>query len=174
VSGESGLLARLPAWARPLERERPGHGSLRLAETTILVLVGLLLATAVIHDLAQQTRVNHRLIADLGTWRTVTGHRYHNLTVEQDIKQHTSRQTVCGNVSPGAPRERTQVCLLISGPVVGGHRIVQGGYYRPARTFDLRPYRYACFGRASAGGLCGAKAPPAGAPPAPALPLGRP
>lgn len=170
----SGPVARLPDWVRPLERERPGLGSLRLAESTILVLVGLLLATATIHDLVLQTRVNHRLIADLATWRAATGHRYHNLTVEQDTKRRSTRETVCGNVSPGGPRERTQVCLALAGRVLDGRREVLGGYYLPARTFDQRRYRYACFGAAAGASLCGASRVPAGAPPAPAVGLGRP
>jgi hypothetical protein len=170
----SGLLARLPSWARPLDRERAGLGSLRLAESTILVLVAVLLATATVNDLVRQTRVNHRLIADLATWRAVTGHRYHNLAIEQDIKAHTTTDTVCGNVSPGAPGERTQLCLMLAGRTIGGRRIVLGGYYLPPRTIDKPFYRYACFGRASGRALCGAARAPAGAPPAPAMRLGRP
>jgi hypothetical protein len=170
----SGLLARLPGWARPLEGERPGLGSLRLAESTILVLVAILLATATVHDLVLQTRTNHRLIADLATWREVTGHRYHSVSVEQDVRAHTTTDTVCGNVSPGGPHERTQLCLTIAGPATGGRRTVLGGYYLPPRTIDLRRYRYACFGEASDKALCGAARPPAGAPPAPPVRLGRP
>lgn len=168
------LLQRLPDWARPLERERPGLGSLRLAETTILVLVGLLLATATVYDLSKQVKVNHRLIADLSTWRAATGHRYHNVTVEQDVKRHTTQEVVCGNVSPGAPDERAQVCLMVGGRVLGGRRIVLGGYYRSPKTLDKRAYRYACFGAAVSASLCGLGAPPAGSPPAPAVKLGRP
>lgn len=170
----SALLARLPDWARPLDSERPGLGSLRLAESTILVLVALLLATATVNDLVRQTRVNHRLIADLATWRVVTGHRYHNLAIEQDIKAHTTTDTVCGNVSPGAPGERTQLCLVLAGRVVAGRRIVLGGYYLPPRAIDVRPHRYACFGQSSGRAACGAARAPAGAPPAPAMRLGRP
>jgi hypothetical protein len=167
------LVRRLPAWARPLERERPGLGSVRLAESTILVLIALLLAVATVHDLVLQTRVNHRLIADLSTWRVATGHRYHNITVEQDIERHTTRDTACGNVSPGAPGERTQVCLLLTGHVADGRRIVLGGYYLPPKTIDKPAYRYGCFGEAKGHALCGAKAP-YGAPPPLPIRLGRP
>jgi hypothetical protein len=59
--------AQLPEWARPRDEERRGLGSLRLAETTILILFGVLLAVATVNDVAQQTHVNHRLIADLHT-----------------------------------------------------------------------------------------------------------
>lgn len=173
ASPEPGLSARLPEWVRPRDVERRGLGSLRLAETTILILVGLFLAIATVNDVVKQTRVNHRLVADLSTWRAVTGHDYHNLGVEQDVKGHTTRETVCGNVSPGGPRERTQVCLVLVGPIVSGRREVSGGYYLPAKTEDGRRGRYACFGAAALAGMCGLKQPPAGAPPAPALPTGR-
>jgi hypothetical protein len=170
---QSGRTARLPEWARPHENERRGLGSLRLAETTILILVGVLLAVATVNDVVRQTHVNHRIVADLRTWRTVTGHRYRNLTTEQDVKGHTTRDTVCGNVSPGGPDERAQVCLVLAGPVLSGRRAVSGGYYLPAKTVDGRRSRYACFGAAAQTGLCGLSKPPAGAPPAPPLPTGR-
>ncbi len=143
-----------PEWARPRERERRGLGSLRLAETTLLVLFGLLLAIATVDDIVQQTHVNHRLVADLATWRAYTGHDYHSIGVEQDILEHSTRDTVCGNTSPGAPGERTQLCLRLVGAVTHGRRRVSGGYYLPPRQQDLRRYRYGCFGSAVAAGLC--------------------
>jgi hypothetical protein len=173
IPSETGPWAGLPEWARPRESERSGLGSLRLAESTILILVGVLLAIATINDVVQQTHVNHRLIADLRTWRVVTGHPYHNLSVEQDLKGHTTRDTVCGNVSPGGPKERMQVCLVLVGPVLSGRRAVSGGYYLPAQTVDGHRSRYACFGTAAQAGLCGLSKPPSGAPPAPELPSGR-
>jgi hypothetical protein len=169
----SGPLARLPEWARPREEERRGLGSLRLAETTILILLGLFLAIATIEDVVKQTHVNHRLVADLRTWREVTGHDYRNVGTEQDVKGHTTRDTVCGNISPGGPRERTQVCLVLVGAVLSGRREVSGGYYLLAKAEDGRRNRYACFGAAQRTGLCGLRQAPVGAPPAPALPTGR-
>ncbi len=173
LPSEPGPPARLPEWARPRDDERRGLGSLRLAETTILILVGLFLAIATIDDVAKQTHVNHRLVADLRTWRALTGHDYHNVGTEQDVKEHTTRDTVCGNLSPGGPRERTQVCIVLVGPVISGRREASGGYYLPAKTEDGHRSRYACFGAAALEGLCGLKQPPAGAPPAPALQTGR-
>ncbi len=164
----------LPEWARPLEHERRGLGSLRLAETTILILLGIFLAVATVNDVVQQTHVNHRLKADLLTWRTVTGHDYVNLDTEQDVKTYSTRDTVCGNVSPGAPGERAQVCLMLAGAVVSGMRSVTGGYYLPPYKADLRANRYECFGLAAETALCGLSSPPAGSPPSPPLSLGRP
>jgi hypothetical protein len=170
---ESAPWARLPGWTRPLEQEKRGLGSLRLAETTILIILALLLAIATINDVVQQTHVNHRLIADLHSWRVVTGHDYQSVGVEEDVKGRTTRDTVCGNVSPGGPKERTQICLVFVGPVMAGRRELSGGYYLPARTEDGRRNRYGCFGVAAETALCGLSKPPVGAPPAPPLPTGR-
>lgn len=150
------------------------HSSLRLAETTVVILFGLLLAIATVHDLVQQTHVNHRLSADLLSWRTVTGHEYHNLAIEQDVTTFTTRDVVCGNVSPGSPGERTQICLALTGPVIDGKRAVSGGYYLAPKVLDTAPNRYACFGAAASDGLCGLRSAPPGAPAAPALKTGLP
>jgi hypothetical protein len=164
----------LPEWARPREREKRGLGSLRLAETTILILLGIFLAVATINDVVQQTHVNHRIVADDLTWRTATHHDYHEITTEQDVKTHTTRDVVCGNVSPGGPDEHTQVCLVLVGPVLGGLREVSGGYYLAPETVDIVRHRFACFGEPAEAGLCGLHMPPAGSTPTPALPIGRP
>jgi hypothetical protein len=166
--------AGIPEWARPREEEQRGLGSLRLAETTILILFGVLLAVATVNDVAQQTHVNRRLIADLHTWRVATGRDYHNLIVSQDLQGHTTRDTVCGNVSPGAPKERTQVCVTLVGAQVNGERAITGGFYLPPTSENTPSKRYACFGAAVAAGLCGLKSPPAGSPPAPPVRLGLP
>jgi|HubBroStandDraft_3_1064219.scaffolds.fasta_scaffold18737_4 hypothetical protein len=152
----------LPAWARPLEHERRGLGSLRLAESTILILLGVFLAVATVNDLVVlRVNENHRLRADLHTWRTVTGHDYVNISTEQDIKGYTTRDVVCGNVSPGAPGSRNQICLIVTGPVRGGERAVEGGYYLPAYRSNLKTERFWCFGSATTDELCGsASAPP--------------
>jgi hypothetical protein len=144
--------AQLPAWLRPRAIELPGSGRTRLIETTLLVLVGILLAVATVNDVVRQTHVNHRLIADLLTWRTYTGHPYHNLSIEQELLGKSSqREVVCGNTSPGAPKAKTQLCLAIWGPVVDGRRTVHGGWYLPPKVEDVRADRYGCFGGASEG-----------------------
>lgn len=152
---------RLGGWvrlyARPREHERRGLGSLRLAETTLLILFALLLTIATVDDVIKQTHVNNRLVADLATWRAYTGHDYHSVNVEQDIKEHSTRDVVCGNTTPGGPDERTQLCLRLTGPIIGTHpprRRVSGGYYLPPRGEDEPRLRYGCFGPAVADGLC--------------------
>lgn len=164
----------LPEWARPLEREKPGLGSLRLAETTILILLGVFLAVATVNDVIQQTHVNHRIVADQLTWRQATHHEYHEITTEQDVKTHTTRDVVCGNVSPGGPDVHTQICLVLTGPAHNGVREVSGGYYLAPETVDIARHRFACFGEPAQLGLCGLRVPPVGSPRTPPLPTGRP
>jgi hypothetical protein len=120
----------------------------RLVETTLLVLAGVLLAVATVNDVFRQTHVDHRLIADLRTWRTTTGHDYHNLTVEQTVfGEASTTDVVCGNTTPGAPKTKIQICLVTAGPTVDGRREVRGGWYLPANTEeDLVRSRYGCFG----------------------------
>ena len=143
---------RLPGWLRPRSIELPGSGRTRLVETTLLVLAGLLLAIATVNDVVRQTHVNQRLIADLRTWRSYTGHDYHNLSIDQQLLGEASRrEVICGNTSPGAPKERTQLCLAIWGETVDGRRTVHGGWYLPAKVEDVHADRYGCFGSASEG-----------------------
>jgi hypothetical protein len=142
----------LPAWLRPRPVEVPGSGRLRLIETTLLVLLGVLLAVATVNDVVRQTHVNHRLIADLATWRAYTAHPYHNLSIEQELFGPASQhEVVCGNTSPGGPKARTQLCLVVYGPISGGRRTVHGGWYLPPKVEDVRSDRYGCFGAASRG-----------------------
>jgi hypothetical protein len=159
----TGRRGRLWAWMKPLDRERPGRGELRLIETTVLLLIGLLLAIATVNDLARQVHINHRLIADLATWRMRTHHDYRNLAIEQDITTYSSRDVVCGNVSPGAPGASNQICLIMSGPVRAGERHVDGGYYLPAYHLDVKTNRFGCFSLAAGERLCGLARVPAGA-----------
>jgi hypothetical protein len=148
-------LRRLPASLRPLEHEREGSGRLWRVETVVLLLVGLLLAIAIVNDVVLGTHTNHRLVADLRTWRAYTGHDYKNVSTEQDIDHHTTTDVVCGNTVPGPPKERVQICLQMTGPVVHGYRAARGGWYLPANSEkNLRRYRYACFGTTKAQRAC--------------------
>jgi hypothetical protein len=101
-----------------------------------------------------QAKVNHRLVADLATWRSYTRHDYRKLTIEQDFHGHTNREVVCGNTTPGPPGQRVQLCLLMVGPVVHGYRTVRDGWYLPPKTRDLVGYRYGCFGPPATGWPC--------------------
>ena len=48
-------------------------------------------------------------------------------------------------------RKRTQLCLMIRGPVTRTTRTVHGGWYLPPKAEDLRAYRYGCFGPLKSG-----------------------
>jgi hypothetical protein len=157
VAGEidGGRWKFLPEWLQPRDRELEGTGRRRLVEVTLLILAGLLLAVATVNDLIEQTHVNHRLIADLRTWRQYTGHDYKNISTEQDLYGHTTRDVVCGNTTPGPPKERVQLCLLMTGPVLDGRRAVHGGWYLRPKVEDVPIYRYGCFGTATPTRFCG-------------------
>src|SRR5690242_16764142 len=137
-------LARLPPRLRPLAQEQPGSGRQWRIETAAMVLVFLLLAIATVNDVVLGTHVNHRLVADLRTWREHTGHDYKNVSTEQDVKHYTTTDVVCGNTVPGPPKERTQVCLQMTGPVIHGRRAARGGWYLPPKHENLYRYRYGC------------------------------
>jgi hypothetical protein len=145
---------RLPAQLRPRDEEVHGTGQMRLIETTLLLLAGLLLAFATVNDVVLSTHTNHRLVADLRTWRSYTGLDYKNLSAEQDQRNHTTIDVICGNTSPGPPKERVQLCLQMTGPVIHGHRAARGGWYLPPKAEDLRAYRYGCFGTTKRQGAC--------------------
>jgi hypothetical protein len=151
---DGGRWQGLPEWLRPRDEEQPGAGNVRLITTTILVFVGLLLAVATVNDVAREVHVNHRLNADLRTWRSLTGHDYKNLTIEQNIDGRGTREVVCGNTRPGAPQTNAQLCLIMTGPVAHSRRSTLGGYYLQPYVTDQRRYRYACFGTAKRPTLC--------------------
>jgi len=139
----------LPEALRPRDRERRGSGSLRLVETTLLVIVAVFLTVVTVYDLHRETGINARLSADETTWRHYTGHNYVNLSVDTILlgtEYKSTREVVCGNTHPGPPGDRTQICLEIWGPVRGGLRTVHGGWYLPRKVPDVTKERYGCFG----------------------------
>jgi hypothetical protein len=148
AQGGGAPFAWLPEPLRPRDRERPGSGSLRLVETTLLVILAVLLAVVTVYDLHRQTRINDRYSADEATWRHYT-HVDVELSVDTILlgTSYTStREVVCGNTTPGKPGTRTQLCLEIWGPVHHGLRTVHGGWYLPRKTPDVKSKRYGCFG----------------------------
>jgi hypothetical protein len=151
-AADAARYARWPAWARPREREERGIGRVRLVEAIVIIVVGLVLAVAAVNDLGRKVGINHRIQADLNTWRAITGHDYLNVGVEQSLTG-TTREVACANVSPGAPGVRTQICLVMTGPVVDGRRTVSAGYFLLPHMADGPRERIGCFGPGDAG-LC--------------------
>lgn len=138
----------------PARDSHDGGATRRVIEGVVLLAAGALFATATINDDVRQVHVNHRLDADLRTWRAYTGHDYRNVSISQDVSGLSTRDVSCGNTSPGPPKERIQICLQLTGPVRSGMRRVSGGWYLPPRVEDLRGYRYACFGPARGEARC--------------------
>jgi hypothetical protein len=156
-----GVWERLPEPLRPRERERRGRGDLRRVESTLLVLAFLLFAVGTVNDVVLQTHVNDRLTVDLRSYRKLTGHwNYHNISIEQDLIHHSTRDVLCGNIAPGPPGALPQICLILTGPVRHDLRASHGGFYLPPYTPDKRVSRYGCFGSAVGEDLCGAAIPP--------------
>ncbi|HTU79220.1 MAG TPA: hypothetical protein VMF09_10720 [Solirubrobacteraceae bacterium] len=142
----------LPAWLRPREAEPRRGGRLWAIETTLLVLAGVFLAVATVNDLGREVDINHRLVADLATWRDYTHHDYVNISIDQEtLGLDSGREVLCGNTRPGAPGSKTQICLAIWGAVVDGRRSVHGGWYLPPYHPDAPANRYGCFGPAGHG-----------------------
>jgi hypothetical protein len=138
---------RLPMRLRPRMGEQHGSGRLWRVETTLLVIVGLFLAVAIVNDLAREVGINHRLVADLRTWRHYTHHDYVNISIDQEtLGANSDREVLCGNTSAGSPGSKTQICLAIWGATVHDRRTVHGGWYLPPYYQDVRSERYGCFG----------------------------
>lgn len=150
--------ARLPAWAQP--RPAPPTGDpasrdVRSIETVLVLVVGLVLAAAVVWDVARQTRVNGRVAADKRTWEAYTHKKVKKLTVRLLLRGTT--EFVCAPATSKVERP----CLMIAGPTRGGLRVVQGGYFLPPKREDRYVWRYGCFGRPARVHACGGAAPPA-------------
>jgi hypothetical protein len=155
----------------PRREERRGRGELRLVESAVLVLVGLVLLVATVNDVHRQVRIGNRLDADLESWRALTGVAFHNPFIEQDIHKYSTRDVVCADLTIGKPEGKPQACLIFTGPVRAGRRQARGGFYLVAKGTDIhepvldRPqYRYACFGSAVSEHLCALAKPPPGVP----------
>ncbi len=130
--------AGCPSGCARVDSELPGRGELRLVEGVVLVLVGLLLAVATVDDVARQAGINHRLDADLRSWRRYTHHDYKNVgdrpgtarrrdRARRRLRQRRSRaRRTSGPRSASSSRARRR----------GGLRTVAGGWYLPAKTAD--------------------------------------
>jgi hypothetical protein len=152
----------LPAWAAP--RNPPGDGrdpagpSLRMIETAILILVGLVLTVAVAWDVVRQTHVNVRTAADRATWRAYAHRDLHNKTLTVRTLLRGTTDFTCGPPVRGATN---RLCLMMVGPTHVSRRTVAGGYYVPLKRQDRFIVRYGCFGLAASRHLCAHRTAPA-------------
>ncbi len=160
ATAETTRRPRLPAWIapRPQSDRDPASRDVRAIETTILVLLGLLLAAAVVWDVVLQVRLNKREFADRVTWLAYA--HVADIKTRLDIRplERGTTDYVCRATSTNATQALHQVrlCLMISGPAVRGRRHVDGGYYIPPKRRDLYSYRYGCFGVPAENAFCGA------------------
>jgi hypothetical protein len=164
AAATGGGLAWLPDWLSPRDQERRGRGEQRLIESVILVLVGVVLAVATVHDLVREVGIGDRLHADLISWVRYTKpyfgannpkYTYHNPLIEQNVTTYTTRDVVCANTADVKPQGTVLVCLIFTGPVRDGYRRAKGGYYLIAAGKDVHEpvldkpiYSYGCFGSA--------------------------
>lgn len=154
---------RAPAWvqARPEAHGDPAGPETRMIETAIVILVGLILAVAVVYDVVRQVGVNTRQSADRNTWRAYTHQKRKNVSVRGLLRGDTDFVCQPAPLTAAAPTEQ-RLCLMVIGPVRARRRTVAGGYYLQGRREDRYVNRYACFGLPATRRLCGlGTAPPA-------------
>ncbi len=163
------MLQRLPEPIRPRARDRESHRRRRV-EMIVLVVVAIVLAVGTIYDATRAVGIDYRLSADIETWRQITGIPLKEVSIEQDMKHFTKHDVACGNIpeagkhGEGKPGARTQLCLVMIGPIVKGRRETHTGFFVPPKESDQSVTRYGCFGSPMTRYPCeGAK--PAGAPP---------
>jgi hypothetical protein len=146
----------LPGWAAP--RPAPADGrdpagpSMRMIETAILILVGLVLTAAVAWDVGRQTRVNERVAADKATWRAYTHRALKGKTLTVRTLLRGTTDFACGPPVSGATQ---RLCLMLAGPTQASRRTIAGGYYLPLKRQDRFISRYGCFGLPARRHLCG-------------------
>jgi hypothetical protein len=150
----------LPAWAahRPEGERDPASRDVRAVETTIIALIGLLLAVAVVYDVVHQVKLNTRTTADRATWRAYEHVSDPKTRLDVRTPLRGTTDYVCRSTSTVAAVALHQVrlCLQVSGPNVNDRRRIEGGYYLAPHASDRAPYRYGCFGAPADESLCGA------------------
>ncbi len=151
---------RLPALLAP--RSVPPSGDpagrdVRGIETAVVLLIGLILLVAVVHDVARQTSINIRVSADKNTWRLYAHRRDKKLDVR--LLPHGTTEYLCQSTPLTLSARAPRLCLMIDGPMRRGLRTVEGGYYVPPLREDRYATRTRCFGLPATRHLCGGKAP---------------
>lgn len=161
-------LQKLPGSLRPLAEEKGDGGRRRRIQNTLLVLIALVLAVAVVYDVTRETKISYRITADIETWREITGHDYKNVAIETDARHYTENDVACGNTYYAKPGHATQICFFMVGPIrhetidgkLAERRATYGGFFtRPRTPTGYKVNRYGCFGRAVAEERCKGTAP---------------
>jgi hypothetical protein len=147
-----GLFDRLPPGLAPREHDAPNRRLWRV-ETLVLLLVGAVIAVASFNDIGWTVDYTGRLVADQVTWRHYTQRDTPSVGVGPLVVGQPE-DTACGDATPGPPEERTQICVLLDGPVVHGLRTVIGGWRLAARADNIPVARYDCYGAGATKALC--------------------
>ncbi len=152
------LGGRLAPRPSPLSGDPAGR-DVRGIETAVVLLIGVILLIAVIHDVARQTSINIRVSADKSTWRLYAHRRDKKLDVR--LLAHGTTDYLCQSTPLARSARAPRLCLMIDGPTRRGLRTVEGGYHIPPLRQDRYITRTGCFGLPATLHLCGGKAPPA-------------
>ncbi len=162
----------LPRWARPGPQDPTGDPAsyiTRTLETAFAILIGIVLAVAVVHDVKRQVDINQRVAADKRSWYAFAVAHHQPLAVQQHtrvgvrllLRGSTDFPCQPTGLTRAVARGQHRLCLMIAGPIVNGYRTVQGGYYIAASHEDRYINRYGCFGLPARRHLCGLSHAPA-------------
>jgi hypothetical protein len=161
---------RPPAWLRWLLRrsdanaDGPSNQDLRLIETAVLLVAGLVLAVATVNDIGRLVHITERVKLDQHTYRYVM-HTQGGVTTPIRKVSVTPGSTTKVDVacSPPIGGPRGSSCLVIGGPAGGTGaqhlRTVEGGYRLLPGARNRYAARYGCFGVPARQRLCGASPP---------------
>lgn len=119
-------------------------------ETFVLVVIGIVLLVAVLYDVSYDVGNDHRMVADVRTWRQFVGQKPDTIWAKPVVLGHTE-DVSCGSVALGPATQETQVCLLLVGPVRNGVRTIAAGWQLPWGDSDHSYDRFSCFGPAASG-----------------------
>ena len=161
---------RPPAWLRWLLRrsdanaDGPANADLRLIETAVLLVAGLVLAVATVNDIGRSVHITERVKGDQHTYRYYMHTQRGVATSIHKVSVTPGTMTkvdVACSPSPGGPRGSS--CLVIGGPARGAgaqhQRTVEGGYRLLPNSRNRYVARYGCFGVPARQQLCGASPP---------------
>jgi hypothetical protein len=124
------------------------HGTLRVMEGGVLVLIALVLVAAGVVDAVREVRMDRRAATDKSAFTSYEAARgrpaaYSRMTV----RIGGEFDTVCGR--PRLGKRTPLLCLQVRVATGDQPATVAGGYRLPRHGRDLKWKRFGCFGRAA-------------------------